>query len=430
MEKNLLDALESLLDKKIENIVLINKRTFMFLFNEAKTRLIISLNHHEPNIYLINKDDFYASFESPFLDSLKRDIKELSIEKITNKENSSFIQIDFKESSLNLLAKLISFKPNLYLKNKEEIIDCFYKENNAVSVEKNEKSIKKLNEEEIKKHFENEIKIREKEKYEYFTTFLKGKIKRVKNKIENINRDKIKALDNLKYVSYADAIYCLNPNLKAHLKEIKIKDEIVKLDESKRLIDNLNDFYKIAKKAKETIRLSETNILRGEEELKIYQTLLERFNSSASEKEKENIILESNFFKKKCEIKKTSFNKPYKINYNGTIIYFGKNASQNDYLSFVKKLDREFAWLHIKNLSGSHIIIASKKPTEKELLLASQLACLLSKVGDGIVSYTKKKNVRRGKVLGEAILKNYSSLKINRVSEEVKEIYQTAVRDN
>ena len=75
-------------------------------------------------------------------------------------------------------------------------------------------------------------------------------------------------------------------------------------------------------------------------------------------------------------------------------------------------------------------MIANKKPTNKEIQLASELACILSKVNDGTISITKKKNVRRGKVLGEAILKNYSSIKINRISEESKEIYLTAVRDD
>ncbi len=416
-------------NKEIENVILVNKRTFIFLFKDLEKRLVISLNHLDPNIYLLDKLDFYTSFESEFLNSLKNKIKGLVVSSIHNDDLSPLIKISFQDSKITLLIKLLPYKNNLYLLDNDVVIDSFFKDD---FLEKDIKpfTLKELNKEDIQKHFSNEISIREKEKYDYFLTFLKGRIKRVKRKIENINLDKNKALENLKYSDYANEMYCLNLDLKEHKKEIKINEEIIPLDESKRIIDNINNFFKISKKAKETIRLADSNIIRAEDELKEYESLLNKFNASKSEKEKEKIILESNFFKKKCEIKETPFNKPYKINFNGTIIYFGKTASQNDYLSFVKKLDREFYWLHIKNLSGSHIVIANKKPTNKEIQLASELACILSKVNDGTVSITKKKNVRRGKVLGEAILKNYSSIKINRISEESKEIYLTAVRDD
>ncbi len=422
---------QDLKDKTIDNIILINKRTFMFLFNEEEKKFIVSLNHLDPNIYLLDKTEFYSSFESNLLDNLRKEIKGSTILKVEAIDESAVLKMSFLNSNKYLLLKLVPYKTNLYLKEDDYVIDCFHKDEDNQSIKDTKPShIKCLNDSEKKKHFENEIAIREKEKYAYFTTFLKGKIKRANKKIENILLDKNKALGNLKYTDYANEIYCLNLDLKSHYKEIEINGKIIELDESKRLKENIDNFFKLAKKAKETIRLSDENIARAKEELNNYQNLLNAFNLANSEKEKEKIILESNFFKKKCEIKETPFNKPYKINFNGTIIYFGKNASQNDYLSFVKKLDREFSWLHIKNLSGSHIVIANKKATEKEIQLAGELACLLSKVNDGIISITKKKNVRRGKTLGEAILKNYSSFKINRISEEAKKIYLTAVRDN
>ena len=74
------------------------------------------------------------------------------------------------------------------------------------------------------------------------------------------------------------------------------------------------------------------------------------------------------------QVVESIFNMPQMINLNGTIFLYGKNAKQNDCLSFLLKLDREYTWLHIKDYSGSHIIIKSKKPTENELLFASELA--------------------------------------------------------
>ena len=123
-------------------------------------------------------------------------------------------------------------------------------------------------------------------------------------------------------------------------------------------------------------------------------------------------------------------NRPWKINLNGTIIYFGRNASQNDFLSFVMKLDREFTWMHIKDKSGAHLVIANKKPTENELLTTAEIALLCSRCTAGEVSYTKKKNVRRGHVLGEAIIKNHSNIKLNNVRKETLTLFESAVRCN
>ena len=44
------------------------------------------------------------------------------------------------------------------------------------------------------------------------------------------------------------------------------------------------------------------------------------------------------------------------------------------------------------------------------------------------ISYTKKKNVRRGHVLGEAIIKNYSTIKVNSIRKENRDLLEKAKR--
>mgnify|MGYP003293749304 FL=1 len=135
----------------------------------------------------------------------------------------------------------------------------------------------------------------------------------------------------------------------------------------------------------------------------------------------DKFVLQSGLDKKHHQITQSVANSPYKINLNGTIILFGRNAVQNDYLSFGMKLDRDFTWMHIKDYSGAHIVIKNKKPTEAELLFAAELALIQSKKTAGEVIYTHKKNVRKGHTLGEAILKNYSTIKLNNVRKETIE---------
>ena len=429
---------EEVARKELYSPIALNKKTFLFPIKNSDIKLVISLNHFNPLLYFVKNKEIYPSIELEFLTSLKDNIKGLIIDNISLL-NDEIVFLSFKDSDIKLVVELFKYRSNIIIIKNNKLIDLFYKPNDRLKIDEkyeipsNEDAFNKttyIDEEYLNKHFENELKIKEEEKYAFFINYLSNRIKRNERKIKNINNDLLKAKENLKYQDYADNIYCLNLDLKGHYKSIDINDEVILLDESKRLKDNIDSFYKISKKAKQTILLNESNIENAKKELSEYQSLLNRFKNANSEKEKEKIVLESNFIKKKQEIKETSFNHPYKINLNGTIIYFGKNANQNDYLTFVKKLDREFYFFHIKDHSGSHIVLANKKPTENELIFASELALYLSKVKSGNVIYSKKKNVRRGSRLGEVKFKNYSTIKINNIQNNIKEYVDKAVRVN
>lgn len=62
-------------DKTIENIVLINKRTFMFLFANKEEKLIVSLNHLNPSIYFVDKIPFLLRLNRLFLIFLEKKLK-------------------------------------------------------------------------------------------------------------------------------------------------------------------------------------------------------------------------------------------------------------------------------------------------------------------------------------------------------------------
>ena len=236
-----------------------------------------------------------------------------------------------------------------------------------------------------------------------------------------------KAEENQKFKDFADEIYTLDLDLKSKISSLELCGETVKLDASKTLSENCQNFYKKAKKAKETKRHFQTNIDNAQKSLDEYTKILKEFEAS-DEKRKDKLVETYFPVNKKKETTETIFNRPWRYNLNGTYIYFGKNASQNDYLSFVMKMDREFIWMHIKNLSGSHLVVCSKKPTENELLTAAEFSLLCSHQKAGEIVYTKKKNVRRGHTLGEAIIKNQQTIKLNSIREETKEIFNLAKR--
>ena len=439
--------LKSISDRKeLYAPVLLNNETILFpLIENNHEGLVISLNHSTPLVYLMDDDRFHSSFETPFFLRFKKLIQRSVLSEISLDENDNLVTLIFEiddeildKKNIHVFVELIPSKPNMIICDENDIIiEAIYKDKNR-SLLRGEKYIKPaplpsldkgevISKEIIKAHFENELAIRLKEKYQAFHAYVNGKIKTKNRKIKAIQEDVKKANENLKFSDYADEILCMGLNLKSHVKEIKLSETTISLDENKTILENIEHFYKRAKKAKETIARSESNIKAAQDEIASYQELIDRF-SKCDEKEADKLMNEIGMIKKKKEVKETPFNRPYKINFNGTIIYFGRNASQNDYLSFIMKLDREFTWLHIKDKSGAHLVICNKNPTEKELLLACELSLLCSRCTSGEIVYTKKKNVRRGHTLGEAILKNHSVIRLNNVSKETKDIFLTAER--
>lgn len=63
---------------------------------------------------------------------------------------------------------------------------------------------------------------------------------------------------------------------------------------------------------------------------------------------------------------------------DGTRILVGRNNLQNDQLS-LKQANKNFWWLHAKNIPGSHVIIESDHPSDTTLTEAAMLAAYYSK---------------------------------------------------
>ena len=422
--------------------ILINNETLLFPFAENyNNSLVISLNNRCPLIYKINCDIFLKSFDNSFLQKFKKIFNRVIITdmRLYEKDNivSFMLHSNDSDECRTFVAELIPNCPNLIVLNNKKIEETFYKNKNrdlSFGTEyKLPESLSELSGEQeitsefLEAHFKTEDENRYKEKYAEFIKFLNNKIKSANKKISSINGDLKKAEENQKYRGFADEIYTLGLDLKSKKESLELSGEIVRLDASKTLSENCQNFYKKAKKAKETMRHFQTNIDNAQKSVDEYTRILNEFEAG-NEKEKDKLVETYFPVNKKRETQETIFNRPWKYNLNGTYIYFGKNASQNDYLSFVMKLERDFTWMHIKNLSGSHLVICSRKPTENELLTAAEFALLCSHQKTGEIIYTKKKNVRRGHTLGEAIVKNQQTIKLNSIREETKEAFAIATR--
>ena len=82
---------------------------------------------------------------------------------------------------------------------------------------------------------------------------------------------------------------------------------------------------------------------------------------------------------------------------DGTEISVGKNNLQNDRLS-LKTAQKNYYWLHVKDIPGSHVIVHSSQPTQETLLQAASLAAYYSKARSSAnvpVDYVQVRHLRK-----------------------------------
>ena len=78
-------------------------------------------------------------------------------------------------------------------------------------------------------------------------------------------------------------------------------------------------------------------------------------------------------------------------------IYYGKNNLQNEYITF-KKANRLDMWFHVKDVSGSHVVLCSNNPTEADIRFCAMLAAYNSSAKESSsipVDYCLVKDVKK-----------------------------------
>lgn len=109
------------------------------------------------------------------------------------------------------------------------------------------------------------------------------------------------------------------------------------------------------------------------------------------------------------ESKKDKFPNLKKIEIDDFLVYIGKDAKSNDYLTFKMTEDNEY-WFHVKGVPGSHVVIKNNRnqiPDKSVIEKVAELAKKNSKVSketDVTVVYclrkfvTKEKDMKDGQV--------------------------------
>lgn len=159
---------------------------------------------------------------------------------------------------------------------------------------------------------------------------------------------------------------------------------------------NAEIFYKKAKNQDIQVNQLKANIAAKKEQLASVKEQIKIIKEIEDFRQLKSLIGEIPEQKQDKEIL------PYnEYNYNGFVIWVGKNASAND--KMLQKAFKDDLWLHAKDVSGSHVIIkykSSSSPSAEVKEKAAQLAAYYSKrKTDSLcpVIITPKKFVRKRK---------------------------------
>lgn len=178
----------------------------------------------------------------------------------------------------------------------------------------------------------------------------------------------------------------------------------IALDPNKSPSENVQSYYKKYNKLKKSEESSLEQLEKNEEELQYLYSVLTNIQNCESYIEIDDIkneLISTGYIKNRKTSKndkKSKASKPlHFVSSEGIDIFVGKNNIQNDYLS-LKFANKNYMWLHTKNIPGSHVIICATDIPDKTLIEGATLAAYYSKAQTSSkvpVDYTLVKNLKK-----------------------------------
>ena len=244
-----------------------------------------------------------------------------------------------------------------------------------------------------------------------------SKLSKDKKSLKKMQYTLEKECNSDKYRLYGDLIMANLYNFQDYSKCIEVFDYEnetnlkIELDDTKTLKDNANRFYKLYNKGKNTIlKLTE---LTSELSLQIeyYEQIL--YSIDAAENISDLVEIRHEIEPQSLKDKKSDKNissQPLEFSIEGIPVFVGKNNRQNDYIVSKLSKDDDY-WFHIKDSAGSHVLLKSAHPTDKQIYDCALLAKKYSKAKNSSkagVIYTKRKYLKKPPkaALGYVIYKN------------------------
>ena len=445
------DLSKTIINNFITNVVVVNSYDILVSFSfYSEKKLLISLNHQNPFLGLVDKSFSPHTELGGLNDNLRKYLKGSYIHEIEVLNNDRVMKFTLHKSdefynkeTYYLILELIPTISNLiFLNSKEEIIFAkHYSDLSAsrpvirkmkyVPLSKNaELAVGEFDYEayklDLQKYVLDSSSIKQKEKALPLYNFFKQKVKSLKKKIKVLEEEKDKANTNLIYkeygqflLTYKDDPSSLNPYI-LNIKDIYNSDLTVE--------ENAEVLFNKYKKCKRTIEndIREIEIAKGD--INLFEHYLSVFDYLSDE---EMAALENKYLpNKKNNAKRKQVidsSEPYYVTYKNTKIGFGKNKDQNNRLSF-KLADKSHTFIHMNKMHGSHVIIFKDDIDNDVLLVGLEIALVLSGQEDGEIQVAKVKDIKKGHEVGQVLLDKYQTYNLKEVRDSTKELLKSQRR--
>jgi predicted ribosome quality control (RQC) complex YloA/Tae2 family protein len=440
-----------LINQRINRIVQITKCDFYLLLIPSKKYLHISLNANNPFISLENELIYTKLETSQSLNQLKKQIDDARILNIQTINEDKIIEIDIKKTYDNyevlngkVIIEFMTNHPNLIILNEQSniIFAMHYTTIESsrllglnlpyeLPIKGNKSTLEHEDGQDIKlisTYNENLISEVKKEQY--------GKmIKKVTQSIKQLTK-RILTLteilgDSSRFETFKAAGDYVYSNLNEDFKSFEINGTTFNLNPQLSKIENANAFYKKYKKLKEGNKFNQDFLKKAQDDLEYFNNLKFQIdNASLDDMEEIQQELEDNkilspSIKTKKKIKSIM---PYYVNFNNTLIYFGKNNIQNDTLTFALAKSNYY-YFHVKDYHGSHVIIFSPNPSKECIQKACEIALFLSHLTTGDVLLADVKDVKKASHPGLVNILKYQTIHISSfINEEIKSLIEQAER--
>lgn len=446
--KDLISIVSELKEKikfnHISNVTIINSYDIFFSFSiYRKEKLFISLNPQHPFVCLITIDNPCGTKIGMLNDYLRKEVKDGFLLDVETLNSDRIVKISynrtneyFDKEERFIIIELIPHRPNFIVLNNDGTIlfathqtdianerpilkglKYVLPENSNFEIKEEEFNLE-LFKESVSNYYIEAKRKRLQEQFKPVLTHIKSRIKTLKTKIKVLNKEIEEAKSHFVYQEIGTMIltYAYDEDeLNNYVKENNIN-----YDPSLNPGLNANKYFQKYKKAKRTVEMDEKELVKTSDEIDYYESCLAQ---SKYMNEDDILELAALLFPHKFKIgnRKKIEAKPGEVVVENTKIYYGKNAKQNDFLTF-KKSNKTDLFLHIKDEHGSHVVIASSNPSNEVILTACEIALLLSGKEEGEIQATQIKNIKKGSFIGQAILTSYESYIIKSVRSKTKKL--------
>ena len=227
-----------------------------------------------------------------------------------------------------------------------------------------------------------------------------------------------------------DLLYLVDDLEQKGLKEITVTDydnneHLIKLDPKLSIKQNANKYYQIYTKKRKGKSFIEEQIKICQNEIDYFNGLSEQLGIAGYQDglEIKEELAKYGYLNKKLKQKKKKKINLYQINTGDYLITWGKNNTQNDYLTF-EYAKNNYTFFHAQKYHGSHVVVSGSDLDEETIRIAANIAAYYSqgRYSSSVpVDYCSIKDVKKvkGAKAGFVTIRNQKTIYIDPVEPDL-----------